>query len=141
MRRVFLDTGALYALVDQDDAKHNDAYRVWEKLLTENMPLVSTILVVSETYTLIRYKLGHTQAIEFLNIISEAQQSKHIDIRLLNEELIKHACDILNKYNDHKLSYTDAVSLALIELEDIGYSFDFDYHFRLSPALPVDSVP
>jgi predicted nucleic acid-binding protein len=141
MMKVFIDTGALYALVDQDDVKHNDACRVWEKLLTENIPLISTILVVSETYTLIRYKLGHTQAIEFLNTISEAEQSKHIDTRLLNEELIKHACTILHKYADHRLSYTDAVSLALIELEEIGYSFDFDYHFRLSSALPVDSVP
>jgi predicted nucleic acid-binding protein len=54
---VFADTGAWFALADQSDNHHTDAVAVYSQLL-QTTSLLTTNLIVAETYTLIRRALG-----------------------------------------------------------------------------------
>ncbi len=55
---VFVDTSALYALLDIRDASHAAAQTIWQRLLQADTPWVSTSYVLSETFALIQRRLG-----------------------------------------------------------------------------------
>ena len=55
MKRVFVDTGAWYALVDADDPDHR---RVSDCIQHHRERLVTSNFVFDEVVTLVRYRLG-----------------------------------------------------------------------------------
>ena len=55
---VFVDTSALYAVLDRNDANHRSATATWEKLLSGRESLATTNYVLVETSALIQHRLG-----------------------------------------------------------------------------------
>lgn len=123
---IFIDTGAWVALADRDDDCHRRAVSVYPSLLKSCRALVTSNLVVAESYVLVLHALGHTTAMGFLEKI-------HASPRILkiysNEEIESDAKDILRKYTDQDFSYTDAVSFAIMRMQRIEKVFCFDKHF------------
>ena len=60
------DTGAFLALADEDDDYHSVAKSVHAQLLGAQAQLLTSNFVLAETYTLIRFKVGHHAAVEFM---------------------------------------------------------------------------
>ncbi len=59
MRALFVDTSALYALLDVRDRYHAAAARVWREILEkENLVLMTSNYVVLETVALVQHRLG-----------------------------------------------------------------------------------
>ena len=54
----FVDTSALYAVLDADDQNHSRAGAQWAALLGERTPLVTTSYVLVESFALIQHRLG-----------------------------------------------------------------------------------
>ena len=55
---VFVDTSALYAVLDADDQNHQPAKQTWVDLITQEADLVSANYVLLETFALVQYRLG-----------------------------------------------------------------------------------
>ena len=123
---IFIDTGAWVALADKDDDCHRRAVSVYPSFLKSYKRLVTSNLVVAESYVLVLHALGHTTAMSFL-------EKMHASPRILkiysNEEIETDARDILMKYTDQDFSYTDAVSFAIMRMQRIEKVFCFDKHF------------
>ena len=64
--KVFVDAGVFLALVDADDTYHTAAKPIYMDLLFSTAQLLTSNLVLSETYTLIRAKVRHRAAVEFM---------------------------------------------------------------------------
>jgi uncharacterized protein len=123
--QVFADTGAWFALVDQSDNHHMDAVAVYSQLL-QSCTLLTTNLVVAETYTLILRALGQRAALRFLENITA---SPRVAVVYSDARLESMAESILRKYHDQDFSYTDAVSFAAMRDRAINRAFTFDKHF------------
>lgn len=134
----FLDTGAFCALSDQSDRYHSLATRQFASLVTARVPLVLTNLIVDESYTWLRYRLGHRQACDFLRRVREAESSTPLEVVTVDRHLEEEAVKILERFDDQDLSYTDATSLALIQERRIVRAFTFDRHFHL---VQVEVIP
>lgn len=124
--QVFVDTGAWIALAAEDDAHHEEAAEAYPELLRKYR-LVTTNLVVAETYILLRREAGHRAAIEFLERLAASPRIRKV---YSTPELEREAEEILRRYKDPDFSYTDAVSFALMQQEGIEEAFAFDAHFR-----------
>jgi hypothetical protein len=124
--QIFVDTGAWIALAVEDDAHHEDAIRAYPELL-KKYRLITTNLVVAETYILLRREAGHRAAIEFLERLAASPRIQKI---YSTPELERKAEEILKRYQDQDFSYTDAVSFTLMQQEGIKEAFAFDAHFR-----------
>jgi len=70
--KVFLDTGAFLALADEDDRYHAAAKATHTELLQSKAQLLTSNFVLSETYTLIRFRVGHHAATEFMTSFDQS---------------------------------------------------------------------
>jgi len=126
--KVFVDTGAWVALAVEDDAYHREAAQVYPELLEGKGRLLTTNLVVAETYILLRRLAGHGAAISFLERI---EASPRIQKVYSTPQLEAEALKILKRFSDQDFSFTDAVSFAVMQWEGIEEAFAFDHHFRV----------
>lgn len=124
MKRLFVDTGAWYAVVDKKDPDHSQA----EQFLRNNkIPLLTTNFVFDETITLIRSRLGWNAAKEFGERL---KKSGFVSIVAVRDEDEEKAWEIFLKYKDKDFSYTDCTSFAVMERLRIDTAFSFDSHFK-----------
>jgi hypothetical protein len=124
--KVFLDTGAFLALADEDDDHHSSAKLTHTELLRSNAQLVTSNFVLSETYTLIRFKVGHHAAVEFMKSFDRTG----IKTLRVTEPIEQAAKAIFVRYNDKDFSFVDCTSFALIDHQRLDSGFAFDGHFR-----------
>ena len=125
--KVFVDTGAWVALAIEDDAHHREAARIYPNLLKERQ-LLTTNLVVAETYILLRKAAGHAAAISFLEMIEASPRIRKV---YSTPELEDEAFQILKRFSDQDFSFTDAVSFVVMQKEGIEEAFAFDHHFQV----------
>ena len=127
MKEIFVDTSAWIALVDPSDLHHKPAVAVYPDLLRRAF-LLTTNLVVAETHIALRRKIGCQVALAFLE---KVRQSKRIRVVYPSSEMDETAVQVLRKYDDQDLSYTDAVSFAVIQTRSIQEAFTYDRHFAI----------
>ena len=130
---VFLDTSALFAVLDADDRYHAGADKVWRELIAGNEELVSTNYVLVETFALIQRRLGMAA------------------VRTLEEDILPLVRVVWIGESDHRsavaaflttgrreLSLVDCASFLVMRRQDIRVAFAFDQDFQAQgfAALP-----
>ena len=128
MQELFIDASAWLAIVEPDDNHHLEAAKLLPRLLTNYRIAVTTNLVIAEAYILIRKRMGHAVAMQYL---WETHDSPRLHRITSDEELELQAEAILRKYNDQDFSYADAVSFAVMKQRRITDVFTYDEHFRV----------
>ena len=135
-REIFVDTGAWLALTDASDRFHREASTAYPTALKAGNRLVTTNVVIAETYNLLRRRVGYPVALQFLETLRSTPRLGRI---YSNQQLEVEAEAILRNSEDQDFSYADAVSFAAMRAREIDQAFAFDHHFlvagfRLIPA-------
>jgi predicted nucleic acid-binding protein len=125
---VFVDTSAWYALADRGDTYHQPAVRIAHSLRASRRLLVTTNHVTSETYTLVRARLGYAPAQDFL---SRLRASSYTERRFVPEAWEDAAEVLLAQYRDQDFSYVDATSFITMRRLGLQEVFTFDHHFTV----------
>lgn len=123
---IFVDAGAWIALNDRRDAYHQDALDTYRGLLEQSRMLVTTNLVISEGYVVIRQAGGHRPAMRFLEALRQSNRVVKVYSGAAHEE---RAEQILGQYSDQDFSFADAVSFAVMQERGLVDAFAFDRHF------------
>lgn len=126
MKRIFVDTSAWVAVTNRHDQYHETAGAFYKNIFKEYHELLTTNLVVAETYILLRLDCGQKAALGWWERIASSLKVK---IVYTDPELTGEAITILRKYDDQPFSLTDAVSFALMKKMKITDAFAFDVHF------------
>jgi len=120
----FVDTSALYAVLDRDDDNHTRARGAWGELLGENAALVTTNYVLVESFALVQHRLG-----------LGAVRTLHDDVcPVLRVEWVDgaaHQAGVsgLLSANRRDLSLVDCVSFHMMRRMGVKDVFAFDKHF------------
>lgn len=123
---LFIDSSAWIALADKDDLHHKEAASSYPSFFKNYKTLVTSNLVIAETYIVLLKELGHKAAIEFLERIKASPRILKI---CSNENIETEAEGILVKYTDQDFSYADTVSFVIMKRQKIRKAFCFDKHF------------
>jgi len=123
---IFVDSSAWIALADKDDSHHKEAASNYPSIFKNHKNLITSNLVIAETYIVLLKELRHKAAIEFLERIKASPRILKI---YSNENIETEAEGILAKYMDQEFSYTDAVSFVIMKRQKIRKAFCFDKHF------------
>jgi uncharacterized protein len=122
---VFVDTSALYALIDRRDACHLTASVVWERLLTSSALLVTSNYVLLETYTLLQTRMGLAAVRDFNDSVVPM-----LSVDWVAEERHRSGVEAVLTAQRRKLSLVDCVSFQTMRGRGISEAFTLDSHFR-----------
>jgi predicted nucleic acid-binding protein len=138
--RVFVDTGAWFALQVTDDAHHVAARETLPAVLAGSRGLVTSNLVVGETYTLLRLARGYPEARRFLDRLAHSGRLERV---FVSQPVEHEAYEILHRYAEHAFSFVDATSFAVMRAQRLRHAFAFDAHFRIAgfSRVPIDLRP
>ena len=137
MSDLFVDTGGWIALANADDQYHAIAAAAYPSFLVRYQRLLTTTLVVAETYVAMRLGLGHSAAIRFLDLL---EASPRILRAPVDRQLELAAEDLLRRFQDQRFSYTGAVSFAVMRSRAVTDAFAFDQHFSTAGFVRVPAV-
>jgi len=134
---VIVDTSALYALVDADDAHHEEAVN-YLKHLGKGVSLVIIDMMLMEALTLIKSRLGGKIAARTLQTVQRSNLYKVI--RLADDDW-REAWRLFEQFSDQEWSPFDCACLAAARARDIREAFAFDIHFDQMAAAGLLRVP
>lgn len=124
--KCFIDTSALMALNNPRDQYYKVASEIASTL--DNMKLIISDPVLAETYRLLRYRLGYHTAGNFLKAVMAGSPFKIVEV---TSDVRMATVALLEKFNDQKISYCDALSVAIMKEQKIDQIFTFDHHFEV----------
>ncbi len=126
---VFVDSSAWVALVGARDACHDVAERLFERATTQQIPLLTTNLVLAEVHRLLLFPFGIRPA---RNVIERLAAMRLVTIEFADRSHHQAACAWLSKLADQRITYTDAVSFAVMEAAHCTTAFAFDRDFSVA---------
>lgn len=120
----FVDTSAVYAVLDRDEKNHARAAAAWSKLISEHRLLVSTNYVLLETISLVSARLGIDAARRFaLEVVPL------IDIRWIDRETHTRGLEVFLAGGKGRASLVDCTSFIVMRDSGIEEAFTLDRHF------------
>jgi predicted nucleic acid-binding protein len=121
----FVDTSALFAVLDRDDEFHPKAREAWEGLLEGGDRLVTSNYVLLECFALVQSRLG-MDAVRTLN----DEVVPVFDVHWINEEDHLSAAQAVLAADRRNLSLVDCASFRVLRRLGIRCAFTFDLHFE-----------
>jgi predicted nucleic acid-binding protein len=125
--RLFCDTSFFYACFDVDDTNHDRAEELADEAARSRVSFLATWDIISETVTLLRYRLGSAPALSFLQEVKPTLSIVNYGdlVRVEAEEIFRR------RARQHRLSFCDAISFVVVTtLLDNVPCFAFDRDFR-----------
>jgi predicted nucleic acid-binding protein len=122
---IFVDTSALYAVLDRDDKNHLLAKGTWGTLLQEDDALIVSNYVVVETTALVQHRLGMDAVRVLCGDILPA-----LDVHWIGEDEHRHAQNALLASDRRQVSLVDCSSFHVMRTRMVRTAFAFDPHFR-----------
>ncbi|MFB6185085.1 MAG: type II toxin-antitoxin system VapC family toxin [Haloarculaceae archaeon] len=139
---VFVDSGVFYAQVDREATRHDSATAALDAVLDGRygQPITSDY-VYDETVTL---TLARTSSHELATTVGQRLRgggdfTRVVKLHHVTPTVFETAVDVFERYDDQRLSFTDATTIALVEAEGLDCVLSFDDDFdgivdRLDPA-------
>jgi predicted nucleic acid-binding protein len=127
MRALFVDTSGWVAVADQSDQFHERAARFYGQAFAHYARLVTTSLILAESYALLRRALPTDRVLYWLDRLLA---SPRVEVVYDDRALIDRARSVLAAYGDQKFSLVDGVSFAVMRDRRIREALAFDRHFQ-----------
>jgi predicted nucleic acid-binding protein len=127
--RLFVDSGAWLALRSQRDQNHLAADRAFRAAVERSIPLVTTDLVLAELHRLTLFRAGYEPALRALERI-DASRSVTIHFATSADHVL--ACEYLERLAPRPVTYTDAVSFAVMRVTKCTHVLGFDEDFTVA---------
>lgn len=124
--RVLVDSGVWIALVRATDGHHTDADRLLRQATRDRVQLLTTNLIVAEVHRFLLFHIGIQPAAIFLDRL---QASPLLVMEFVTAAQHKAARGWLAKLSDQVITYTDAVSFAVMESARCTAAMSFDHDF------------
>ena len=125
---VFVDTGAFLAYRNKKDKYHDVAQKLFiDALKGKYGQIYTSDYIYDEALTL---AITRTNNIDVAMDIAEVIHSPRIKMIFVDAGLLERSTKIFKQYSGKNLSYTDAVSIEIMNEFEIGHYLGFDAHFN-----------
>ena len=121
---VFVDTSALFALLDADDEHHVRAAGIWERLIENETTLATSNYTLVECYALVHRRLGTAALRDLVEGVVPI-----LDVHWIEEDVHGQAVAALLAAGRRHVSVVDCSSFVLMRRLGITTAFAFDRHF------------
>lgn len=135
---LFVDTSALIALLDADEADHAAVRQSWESALAASRRLVSSNYVVLESLALLQRRFGMSAVRALLDGLLPL-----IEVHWVDEALHEASTRALRLADRRALSLVDCTSFELMRELDLHSALTLDAHFveqGFEVAPPIEEI-
>ncbi len=122
---VFVDTGYILALVNENDQHHAEALALSEQF--DGLPVVVTDAVLLEIGNALS-RMDRSAAVA-VQIIRDLRNSPGATVVNLNPELFESAFDLYRRHIDKQWGLVDCVSFVVMRRMGLTTALAFDQHF------------
>jgi predicted nucleic acid-binding protein len=130
---IFIDTSALYALMDADDRNHERARDAWAQWLDQPIQFLTSNYVLLESLALIQHRLGIQAARQF-----DEELMPVLRVHWIDAELHATALKMVLAIGQRDLSLVDCTNIELMRRLGHRTIFAFDRHY---PEQGLTQVP
>lgn len=120
---LFVDTGYIIALINENDNHHRQALRLAEK--HNGWPLVTTDAVLLEAGNALS-RIARRQCSLLIHAFQEAEEMTLVH---MNPVLFKQAVKLFDRYQDKTWGLVDCLSFVVMREMQISTALTFDHHF------------
>jgi hypothetical protein len=130
MPKVFVDTAAWIALINQRDELHVAATQVMNDLYRQRAALVTTDFVLLEVADALSSPLIRNQTVDFLDSLLQLSERPVIKVIPASRSLLLEGWTFYKQRPDKDWGLTDCVSFVVMLQEQITQAFTSDRHFE-----------
>jgi predicted nucleic acid-binding protein len=127
----FVDSSFWIAFVAPRDQRHAQAAAIWA---ADPGALITTNLVVGETWTFLRKRADHRNAVRF---IDQVERSPSTTLVHVGPDLEEEAWRWLRRHDERPYSFVDATSFALMRRRRLREALAFDGDFTAAGFIEV----
>ena len=129
---IFIDTSALYALMDADDRNHEHARDAWAQWLDQPIQFLTSNYVLLESLALIQHRLGIHAARQF-----DEELMPVLRVHWIDAELHATALKMVLAIGQRDLSLVDCTNIELMRRLGHRTIFAFDRHYPEQSLIQV----
>ena len=130
MLKVFVDSSGWYALVNNQHLNHDLAREYFQKLLTSNAKLYTSIQEVNAAISEIKQNYGLNAALEFSRIIDEANLSSNLHVSWFSRRLRRASLKQFFSIRDQEIDLRHCTIFEDVRKKKINVIFSFDDSLR-----------
>lgn len=127
MRKIFLDTAYLQALVDTRDSLHQSSVAITDEL--DIFLSVTSEMVLTELLNALSGRGGYLRDAA-LDIVDKLHQDSSVEIIPQTSQLFTEALLFYRQRRDKSYSLTDCASMLIMRQQNLSDVLTFDRHFQ-----------
>lgn len=128
--KILIDTGAFIAYFVKQEKYHDDVVNRYKLFRQQNTTLITSDYILDELMTWFCAKQSKSMLEKLVLSIQRMQNSGEIEVLSVDQLVFKKAQEILLKFSEHKISFTDATSYVLYKDYSINEIFTLDDDFK-----------
>lgn len=123
---VFVDASAWVAITNRKDRNGREAVKIFRRLLSTRVALLTTNWTAYEALTLVKSRLGFSQA---ERLWARIRTRAVVELVAVDEQVERDALELFWRYQDKTWGVVDCSSLVLMEAIGCRHVFAYDTHF------------
>lgn len=127
----FVDTSYWVAFHRRRETHHQAARTLW---LADSGPVLTSELVLGETWTFLRRRESHAVAVRFLDLVGA---SSRVSVLGVDADIVDRAWHWLRRHDERVYSFVDATSFALMRTNRLREALAFDDDFSAAGFVEV----
>ncbi|OGE64936.1 hypothetical protein A3I48_04170 [Candidatus Daviesbacteria bacterium RIFCSPLOWO2_02_FULL_36_7] len=128
--KVFIDTGAFIAYFIKQEKFHDDVVRKYKFYRQQKATLLTSDYILDELLTWFSAKQSKQILERLVLAIQKMIDAKELKVLSVDQTIFRKAQEILIKFSDHKISFTDATSYCLYKDFTLDEVFTLDDDFK-----------
>ena len=124
----FADTSWWTALILPTDGRHRDALAM-RAVVSAGEQVLTTNLVVGETWTFLRRRAGHRTAVGFIDRVGVLVSAGKLVVHAVTAEDELRAWRWLRRHDEREYSFVDAASFEVMRARRLREALAFDNDF------------
>lgn len=127
--KVFIDTSVFIALFIKSESKHSLIKDHFMYLKKNWAQFFTSDYVLDELYTRLVYDCHASQVKKIINQLDKVFINQEVQLLKVDQQVFDQSLELLKKYCQQKISFTDCTSYCFINQEQIDKLFTLDKHF------------
>lgn len=128
--KVFIDTSAFIAYFIKQEIHNKEVTRKYEVYRRQKATFLTSNYIICELLTWFNAKYHKSVLEKVISTLGRLENEKEISVLYIDRVITKKSMEILTKFSDHKISFTDATSYVLYKDFSLDEIFTLDDDFK-----------